>query len=108
MPPAAGPAPGTGIDCTEVTVDYADDPALTPEERLAAWLARAEVTLETRGEESLRLALPAHCSSADSLFAVSREAGFHIEGLTPLRASLEQVFLEAVATAERAQEAPLS
>ncbi|MBL6720782.1 MAG: ABC transporter ATP-binding protein [Planctomycetes bacterium] len=79
-----------------------------PEERLAACLARAEVTLETRGEESLRLALPAHCSSADSLFAVSREAGFHIEGLTPLRASLEQVFLEAVATAERAQEAPLS
>jgi ABC-2 type transport system ATP-binding protein len=71
-----------------------------PEDRLQASLQRAEVQLEHRGEEALRLALPATCASADALFAVAREAGFHIEGLTPLKASLEQVFLETVAAAE--------
>ena len=64
--------------------------------------AIGELVAAIRGDETLRVALPASCTSADRLFAVAHAAGFHIEGLTPLKASLEQVFLETVSAAESA------
>ena len=71
-------------------------------EALDEALKKAGVALETREGERLRVALPADSSSADALFSVAMSAGFRIEGLVPLKASLEQVFLETVAQTEGA------
>lgn len=91
----------TGADALRVDLRTRGLAAVSAE-RLQESLAQAEVHLEQRGDETLRVALPASCTSADRLFAVAHAAGFHIEGLTPLKASLEQVFLETVSAAESA------
>ena len=91
----------TGADALRVDVTTQGLTEVSPE-ALDEALKKAGVALETREGERLRVALPADSSSADALFSVAMSAGFRIEGLAPLKASLEQVFLETVAQTEGA------
>lgn len=91
----------TGADALRVDVTTRGLADVTSES-LDEALNEAGVALEARDGERLRVALPPESTSADVLFSVATRAGFRIEGLAPLKASLEQVFLETVAQTEGA------